>query len=101
MPQASDELRAKFPGHDAEALEVLRKNFRDNKGCLSLKDPNYKPTEREWDAVDYLIHEWDYDYYHNTIPSQVCCENEEGFLNVHDEEQSCHVCTRFPEGAEL
>lgn len=62
MPQASDELRAKFPGHDSEALEVIATNFNDDKGWITLKDPNYKPTEREWDAVDYLIHEWDYAY---------------------------------------
>lgn len=62
MPQATDELRAKFPDDDAEALEVIRENFNDDKGWITLKDPNYKPTEREWDAVDYLIQEWDYAY---------------------------------------
>jgi hypothetical protein len=62
MPQASDELRAKFPGQDSEALAVIQTNFNDDRGWLTLKDPSYKPTERERDAVDYLVFEWDYTY---------------------------------------
>lgn len=62
MPQATDELRRKFPGYDSEALEVIAKNFSEHKGLIKLLDSNYQPTEREWDAVDYLIQEWDYMY---------------------------------------
>ena len=62
MPQASDELRAKFPGHDSEALAVIEKNFVNDKGWISRKDVGYQPTDREWDALTYLIHEWDYAY---------------------------------------
>lgn len=62
MPQATPELRAKFPGHDSEAMEVLAKNFTQSKGVYRKKDPNYKPNLREWDAVDYMIQEWDYGY---------------------------------------
>lgn len=65
MPQATDELRAKFPGWDQEAQEVLGTNFTlhyPSVGIIRKRDPKYKPTEREWDAVDYLIQEWDYAY---------------------------------------
>lgn len=63
MPQATDELRAKFPGWDAEAMEVLEKNFICSKGGVyRKKDPNYEPTQREWDAIDYMWQEWDYGY---------------------------------------
>jgi hypothetical protein len=62
MPQAPQWLRNKFPGDDAEALAVLEANFNDDRGMLSLKDPTYKMTDREWEAILYLVHEWDYGY---------------------------------------
>lgn len=70
MPQASDELRAKFPGSCDEARDVLG---LDNKPSLAARwlDINgyiYAThrssldtmTEREGDAIDYLCDEWDY-----------------------------------------
>lgn len=60
MPQAPNELRAKFPGHDYEALEILKANFIENKGVICRKDLTYQPTQREWEAIDYLFLEWDY-----------------------------------------
>lgn len=62
MPQASDELRAKFPGSDQEALEVLSANFIETKFVFRKKDAAYVPTRREWEAIDYLFHEWDFGY---------------------------------------
>lgn len=63
MPQASSELQAKFPGGDSEAHEVLKINFRLDRGFIyRKKSPSYKPTEREWDAINYMFHEWDYGY---------------------------------------
>ena len=66
MPQASKELRAKFPGSDREALDVLAKHFTagDTKhpGRIQLRNQNYQPTQREWDAITYLVHEWDYSW---------------------------------------
>lgn len=63
MPQATDELRDKFPDYDGEALEVIKEHFTvDRTGIIRKKDPNYDPTEREWDAIDYLFQEWDYGY---------------------------------------
>lgn len=60
MPQASAELRAKFPNHDQEAWDVLREHFTDAAGVIKLKDAGYKPTMREFEAIDYLCDEWDY-----------------------------------------
>lgn len=62
MPQASQDLRDKFPGHDVEAWEALKPNFVDKAGVLSKKDKAYRPTASEWEAVDYLCDEWDYFY---------------------------------------
>jgi len=63
MPQATDELRAKFPGWDAEALQVLETNFTVGEdGVIRKKLPAYAPTPREFDAIDYLFQEWDYGY---------------------------------------
>ena len=47
MPQATDELRAEFPGWDSEALAVLETNFTEEKGVFRKKDPSYQPTKRE------------------------------------------------------
>lgn len=62
MPQATDELRAKFPECDSEALDVLEVNFTQTKGIFRKKNPAYSPTQREWDAIDYMFQEWDYGY---------------------------------------
>lgn len=62
MPQASDELRAKFPGHDGEAWDVLKEHFTDQKFVIRPKQAGYVATEREWDAICYLCDEWDYGY---------------------------------------
>jgi hypothetical protein len=62
MPQASDELRAKFPGWDEEALAVLEVNFTEKAGIFRPKVKGYEPTLREDDALDYMFHEWDYGY---------------------------------------
>jgi hypothetical protein len=63
MPQASQELRDKFPGDDQEAFEVIDTNFVTNRGGIIYpKHADYKMTERESDAIDYLCGEWDYGY---------------------------------------
>lgn len=63
MPQASDELRAMFPGQDQEAFEVIDPNFVVSKGgVIYPKVSGYQPTEREDYALDYLFDEWDYCY---------------------------------------
>lgn len=62
MPQASEELRAKFPGSDREACDVLSLNFVNTKGNITPKVKGYVPNEREDDAIEYLFREWDYTY---------------------------------------
>lgn len=71
MPQASDELRAKFPGGDREAIDWL-----EGRGFTLTKEWNWIPPhdhpwwadtmpigseyDRDNDAVVYLITEWDF-----------------------------------------
>lgn len=62
MPQASEALRAKFPGHDEEAWNVLKENFSEKAGMIFPTVVGYTPTEREDEALDYLFYEWDYGY---------------------------------------
>ena len=61
MPQASDALRAKF-ADDASAISLL-----EGAGFVLLPSwswllpsPTYVPTQEQYDAIDYLIGEWDY-----------------------------------------
>jgi hypothetical protein len=62
MPQASEELRVKFPGWDEEAHAVLEANFTEKAGIFRPKIKGYKPTPREDEALDYMFHEWNYGY---------------------------------------
>lgn len=63
MPQAPEELRAKFSGGDGEALDILRENYVvDCSGVIHPKTKDYQPTKRENEAIDYLWLEWDYGY---------------------------------------
>lgn len=58
MPQASEELRAKFD-NDAEASIVLENaGWACDGGWWSM--PTHEPSEDEWDAITYLVHEWDH-----------------------------------------
>jgi hypothetical protein len=65
MPQASQELRDMFPGSDAQAMNVLEEHFTWDKPKLWIIRPkvaDYKMTEREGYAIDYLCDEWDFGY---------------------------------------
>ena len=63
MPQATDELRAKFPGYDQEAFAVIKANFTISRGgVIYPKQIGYQMMKHEFDAIDYLCGEWDYDY---------------------------------------
>ena len=63
MPSAIPELQEKFPGMEQQALAVLRRNFIEiRNGVIIRKDPEYQPTQREYDAIDYLFYEWDFMY---------------------------------------
>ncbi len=78
MPQASEELRAKFPGGDVEAEQVL-----ENGGFVLTRDWCWTPpagrttiTVREGEAIDYLGDEWDYGGL--TRPLSCPCHPEKG-----------------------
>lgn len=67
MPQSSDELRKKFmtPTDDGilKAEKILEKNFVITNGHIGKRSQFYdRMTEEEGDAIDYLVHEWDYWY---------------------------------------
>lgn len=65
MPQATDELRdritLRFGGIDAG---VVVKWLKDHDWELthdySWKKPNHVITKEEWEAIDFLIQEWDF-----------------------------------------
>ena len=71
MPQTTPERRARWPGGDVEACEYLegrgfwlRPDF-----CWRMPTPDHKFTEKDKDAIIYLIEEWDFG---------PAVENEEG-----------------------
>lgn len=48
---------------DADALKILSKNFKCDRGIITRKDVEYNITDAEYDAISYLISEWDYDFH--------------------------------------
>jgi hypothetical protein len=60
MPQTSDERRARWPGKDSEALSFLYSQGYEMTREWEWIPPKREPTEREIDAIDYLVEEWDY-----------------------------------------
>lgn len=47
---------------EREALDILDLNFTEKAGVFRKKDKSYLPTIREFEAIYYLFHEWDYAY---------------------------------------
>ena len=45
-----------------KAIQTIKQNFNNSKGSISRKDSNYKPTKKEYEAIDYLFYEWDFEY---------------------------------------
>lgn len=70
MPQASPRLRKLF-SDDSVAWKLLEdsQNFDEHRFLIFPVDPNYKPTKKESDAIDYLIQEWDWDYAQKYVES--------------------------------
>ncbi len=62
MPSATDELRAKFPGGDDEAWESLKDLCTFDLFRIRPKSAEHLARfgERQWDAVTYLVDEWDW-----------------------------------------
>jgi hypothetical protein len=62
MPQTSPERAARWPGGDEEAIAfLLAGGWRLGRDWCWRRDDWREPTEREVDAVRYLIEEWDFD----------------------------------------
>lgn len=62
MPQTTPDRAARWPGMDQEAihfLEIAGYKLTTYWGW-NKPTPNHKPTERERDAIIYLIEEWDF-----------------------------------------
>ena len=62
MPQTTPERAARWPGMDSEAIVYLRSlGWRLNQDwSWTPPTPDYEQTERENDAIWYLIEEWDF-----------------------------------------
>jgi hypothetical protein len=60
MPQTTPELRAKFPGFDAQACTYLKSQGYILTRQWEWVKPREEVTDDEWDALVYLVEEWDY-----------------------------------------
>lgn len=63
MPQTTPERAARWPGADTEAIEFLSEaDYTLNRDwSWTRPNPDHVPTEREIDAIVYLMEEWDFD----------------------------------------
>lgn len=61
MPQSRPELHA-FWETDANAWDHLKENFTEEQGLIRKKSSSYTPTFVDFQAIEYLCDEWDYDY---------------------------------------
>ena len=60
MPTAPDHLREKFPGGFEEALDVIEPYHTWRNGLIRPKAAGHVETDRERDAIDYAVLEWDF-----------------------------------------
>ena len=62
MPSTTPERRARWPGWDAEAIAFLEAaGYRcTDQWTWQLPRRGHEPTERELDAIIYLIEEFDW-----------------------------------------
>lgn len=60
MPQASDELRARWGIAPERAMNALSPSRFENDNGLIRPKQGVIPTEEEYSAIDFLCDEWDY-----------------------------------------
>ena len=63
MPQTNDKRRARWPGWDTQAilyLESMGYILTEDWRWKHISDPHNVPTEKEWDAIIYLVEEFDF-----------------------------------------
>lgn len=66
MPQATNEQRARWPGSDQQAIKFLEDaGYVLTRNWKWIIPKNHKPTEREYDAMDYMCNEWDFGGFEN------------------------------------
>ena len=60
MPSTTSKRASRWPGGDFEAMKFLREAGYRWPGGVIKRVKGRPPTEREWDAILYLIEEWDF-----------------------------------------
>ena len=62
MPQTTDERRARWTGGDLQAIHYLQAQGyqRNNDWTWTPPSAGHEPSDKEIDAVIYLIEEWDW-----------------------------------------
>jgi hypothetical protein len=61
MPQASDEQRAQWGISDGTATRFLEsRGYVLTRQFTWVPPTGHLPTDKEWDAVQFLIDEWDF-----------------------------------------
>lgn len=62
MPQTTPERAARWPGMDSEAMKFLEGQgyILDRDWSWRCPTPDHEVTDREEDAILYLIQEWDF-----------------------------------------
>ena len=62
MPQTTAERAARWPGMDMEAIAYLTTQGYKLTRYLHWRPPtpDHEPTDREADAIMYLVQEWDF-----------------------------------------
>ena len=61
MPQTTPERRARWPGGDAEAIKYLEgRGYTLRKNWMWAAPPGHTHSEKDVDALVYLIEEWDF-----------------------------------------
>ena len=60
MPSASDAHRARWngPGHETATAFLESRGFTLSPHWTWVREA--EPDEREWDAIDFMVCEWDY-----------------------------------------
>lgn len=63
MPQASDELRAMWPGGDNEAVAYLEKRgIREERNGMLVIPNGFDLNDMDVSAIRYLLDEWDFSW---------------------------------------
>jgi hypothetical protein len=70
MPQAQDWLQEKF-STDLDALLTIDSAFTIDSKYLIRPRPGATPTQEQWDAVQYLLEEWDFGLDEGPEPEEI------------------------------